>query len=103
MEWLEKYSDFDEFQNSRLALFCRENRALQLASRALYWLHWGLLIAAVIIGLALKEWFAVVVVSLFFWQKLNARNLTKKTYRPARGFLLTLTAYLMFILHFMQR
>jgi hypothetical protein len=36
MEWIEKYSDFDKFQKSRLALFCKENSYAQLLRQTLF-------------------------------------------------------------------
>jgi hypothetical protein len=36
MEWIEKYSDFDELQKSSLALFCKENTYAQLLKETLF-------------------------------------------------------------------
>jgi hypothetical protein len=36
MEWIEKYSEFDELQKSRLALFCKENSYCRLLKQTLF-------------------------------------------------------------------
>lgn len=102
MEWIEKYSDFDELKKSQLALFFKENKYVQIIKRTLHWLHWGLLIACIILSLVSKEWFSAFIFSVFIGQKISLRKTMRNRYFLAFGFLLVVAAYLFLILRFIE-
>ncbi len=102
MEWIEKYSDFDELKKSKLALFFKENKYVQIIKRILYWLYWGMLIAFVVLSLVIKEWVPAFIFFVFIWQRISSRKAIKNRYFLAFGFLIFVGGSLFLILHFIQ-
>lgn len=103
MEWIEKYSDFDELQKSKLAIFFKKNRYIQVLRQSLYWLNWGLSLTLLFAGIALKEWAMAGLFFLFLGNRLINRKTMQSRYLTILGMGMYLIASLLLILHFMQR
>jgi hypothetical protein len=103
MEWIEKYSDFDELQKSRLAIFFKENRSVQLLKQTLYWLNWGLSLTLLFAGIALKEWAMAGLFFLFLGNRLINRKTMKSRYLTILGMAMFLMASFLVMLHFIQQ
>lgn len=103
MEWIEKYSDFDELRKSKLAIFFKENKSVQHLKQTLYWLSWGLGVACIFISIAFKEWTLVAIFSFQLAYRLINRKRIKSFYLSNLGMAMFLMASFLMMLHFMQR
>jgi hypothetical protein len=103
MEWIEKYSDFDELRKNKLALFFKENRYVQLLKRISYKLFLGLVIFSTVLSIVFKNWSAISILFLFLGQRFSNRKGMENRYLPVLGFLMVLVASFLIMRDFIQQ